>query len=1051
MKFERYYSTDDRLVNAQVEWIDFLITDPKTGEKRAIAAPKRWSQNAATILATKYMRRAGVPSKTKLRIEALAPLPEWLWPRVPAADADFGAENTAHQVFHRLAGHWTYWAWREGVVNSSEHARILYDETYMMLALQVAAPNSPQWFNTGLWWAYGIEGTSSGRWVFEDGVAHQVDNEYERPQISACFIQPVSDNLVNDGGMMDLWTREARLFKGGSGSGSNMSAIRGKGEPLSGGGTSSGLMSFLEVGDRSAGSIQSGGTTRRAALMRVLDLDHPEIEDFIWWKEREEAKAAALSVGSKWTRQYLEEIASEPDDSHCETVLGIARELGIPEAMIDRAREGIIPDELPVGFESEALRTVSGQNSNNSVRVTDDFLDRVAKNEMWQLTARTDGSVVKEIPARTLWDEICTATWAAGDPGVQFHDTMNDWNTCPESGHINASNPCSEFLWHDNTACTLASLRLTAFLRNDGTLDLDAYERASRIWTVILDLSVSMASYPSRDVAENDVRTRPIGLGYCDLGGLLMRLAIPYDSDEGRALAGALTALLTGVAYRTSAELAAELGPFPEWCRNREHMDRVLHNHARSAQVLSPEWENLSIVPQVLDLAQLNIEMYRRVGNAWSEVTKCELFRNAQVTLIAPTGTIGLLMDCDTLGIEPDFSLVKHKNLAGGGSMWIINAAVSHALARLNYDEGDIHAIEAHLHANGELPIGGPVRVKLVDLNVFACSMPAGAVDAISPEAHVRMVAAVQPFLSGGVSKTVNLPRDATVEDVRQVYLLAHSLGVKAVAPYRDGSKLTQPLQAPTRKTEQPGILPEEGWKPIKEVDDYELAAAEDEIIDATLRAAFRETYGLPRGERELPPWERDGKIQKAKIGEQSIWITVGHYPDGRPCEVFLNLAKEGSTLRGMADLLGIAMSLGLQFGVPMAEFVERFTHTKFEPAGLVEGHAEIAITSSIGDLLGRHLGIRYCAADGMGDKTRLPSAEAAFSDQAHPASAAVDGMVVASGAGQVPRLAAENPPAPRFQPTGDVCPYCHNATLVPNGSCRVCTTCNESVGGCGA
>jgi len=1036
LNFERHYSKPNYRVDQQVKWKLFNVVDPKTEEERHIWAPETWSQNAATILATKYLRRAGVPTKTKLRIEAhighhRAPLPEWLWPRVPAADAEFGGETSAHQAFHRLAGHWTYWAWREGLMRDSEQAHILYDEAYLMLAWRVAAPNSPQWFNTGLWWAYGIEGAAQGQWVADNGVPRQTENAYERPQVHACYIQPVDDDLVNEGGMMDLWTREARLFKGGSGSGSNMSSIRGRGEPLSGGGSSSGLMSFLEVGDRSAGSIQSGGTTRRAALMRVLDLDHPEIEDFIWWKEREEAKAAALSVGSARLHDKLWAIAEAQKNGATRSVIQAyvdeARLAGVPEAMINRALQSIVPDELPVGFESEALRTVSGQNSNNSVRVTNDFLRRVDNDDAWHLTRRTDGRDYQVMSARDLWDQVCRATWAAGDPGVQLEDTINEWHTCPEGGRIRASNPCSEYLFLDNTACNLASLRLTAFLQLDGGIDLDAFEHAVRIWTVILDLSVSMAGYPSREIAERSIAYRTLGLGHADLGGLLMRLGLPYDSEEGRSLAASLTALMTGVAYRTSAQMA---GAFPEYFRNAENMRRVMRNHARAAGLEteliegaeSPEYEGLSVLPCPLHHDDVDGDIYARIQHAWIDVCGASSFRNAQVTLLAPTGTIGLLMDCDTLGIEPDFSLVKHKNLAGGGSMRIINEAVPAALMRLGYNEGDVLAIEAHLHETGELPTDGIVSVRREHLSVFACSMPSGGVPAISPEAHVKMVGVVQPFLSGGVSKTINLPRDATVETVRAVYRYAHRLGVKAVAPYRDGSKLTQPLAAtapksPFDKVVQDGLCTE---KEAQELDKW-IESLDD----------------LPRGVRELPPWERDGKIQKAKIGDQSIWVTVGHYPDGRPCEVFLNLAKEGSTLRGMADLLCMAISLGLQFGVPMREYVERFTHTKFEPAGLVEGHPEIAITSSIGDLLGRHLGIRYCDAGELGDRrARIPEPTPEqteyFKDLAE-------------------RHVPYDPGARlQFSPSGEVCPQCHNATLVPNGSCKFCTTCNESIGGCG-
>jgi ribonucleoside-diphosphate reductase alpha chain len=964
MKFLRRHSDPSKKIYDQVKWrrLDVKITEPDGKvifARNGIEVPADWSQNAANILAQKYFRRAGVPTDTVSKADHHAGMPLWLVPRKPAPDTLFDGEISAHQVFYRMAGCWTYWGWQGGYFTDETDAEAFFDETYLALAQQRGAPNSPQWFNTGLFWAYGITFETEGQWAFDSDrtlpdPVFQAPDAYERPQPHACFIQPVADSLVEPGGMLDLWAREARLFKFGSGSGSNMSAIRAKGERLSSGGVSSGLISFLEVGDRNAGSIQSGGTTRRAALMRCLDLDHPEVEDFIWWKVREERKAQAMELGSS--------LLKESDDG----------------------------EVYSAGWEGEAIRTVSGQNSNNSVRVTNDFLQRVDEDKPWSLINRVDGTVNRAVPARDLWWQICQAAWKSADPGVQFHDTINVWHTCSDDGPINASNPCSEYMFLDNTACNLASIRLTAYLRDNGSFDTEDYEHDIWLWTVVLDISVTMASYPSRHIAANTWKYRTLGLGYADLGGLLMRMALPYDSVSGRALAGALTALLTGVAYKCSQQMAHEktLGAFPRWEANSEPMRAVLLKHRAAVREISCGGAAGAVVVKALQV--------------WDGIDYDRGFRNAQVTLIAPTGTISFVMDCDTTGIEPDLALAKHKNLAGGGTMTIVNQAVPTALRRLGFSNLEIDAAVELIRQTGSLESAMRLREHLA---VFDCAMPARpAGRVLTSMAHVMMVAAVQPFLSGSVSKTINLPAEATVYDINQVYREAHQLGLKSVAVYRDGCKLSQPLNV--KKDQQDKTV-----VPLHPVPTPEVRG-----------------FGpLARGQREYLPWRRAGITQKCKIGDQTVFLTVNTFPDGRPGEMFLELAHEGSTLRSMANLLAMAVSVGLQHGVPVAEFVDRFIHTRFEPAGVVEGHDRIKMVSSIGDYIGRELGVNFLGQDELADTQPLVSVGK------DKIVAMLDNWALAVVGGY----------------SGDICPSCHNATCRRTGSCLTCESCGWD-GGCG-
>ncbi len=700
-----------------------------------IEVPVAWSQVAADVLAQKYFRKAGVPARLK-RVEEDS-VPSFLWRSVADETAlgalpkgeRYGPETSAKQVFDRLAGAWTYWGWKAGLFEGEEDARAYLDEMRLMLARQIAAPNSPQWFNTGLHWAYGVDGPSQGHYYvdFETGKLVKSKSAYEHPQPHACFIQSVADDLVNEGGIMDLWVREARLFKYGSGTGSNFSALRGENEKLSGGGRSSGLMSFLKIGDRAAGAIKSGGTTRRAAKMVVVDVDHPDIESYIDWKVKEERKVAALAAGSKLIRRRLKAIVKacvncEGSGDDCFSIeknpalkreVKAARRDDVPDGAINQviqyARQGYTKldfDVYDTDWESEAYLTVSGQNSNNSVRVTDAFLQAVESDGDWNLTFRLDGKTAKTLKARDLWEKIGYAAWASADPGVQYHTTINDWHTCPASGPIRASNPCSEYMFLDDTACNLASLNLLQF-RDPATkvFDVKAFEHATRLWTLTLEISVAMAQFPSKEIARLSYDYRTLGLGYANIGGLLMSCGIPYDSDEGRAICAALTAILTGRAYATSAEIAARSGAFPGHRANAEPMLRVIRNHKRAADGEAAGYEQLSVAPTPLDHERL-----RAAGPAWTDLSEAARaawadavalgeqhgYRNAQVSVIAPTGTIGLVMDCDTTGIEPDFALVKFKKLAGGGYFKIINRAVPEALRALGYDESHVEEIVAY-------------------------------------------------------------------------------------------------------------------------------------------------------------------------------------------------------------------------------------------------------------------------------------------------------------------------------------------------------------------
>ncbi|MFL5120839.1 MAG: vitamin B12-dependent ribonucleotide reductase, partial [Microvirga sp.] len=1114
---------------------------------------------------------------------------------------------------------WAYWGWKGGYFSTEEDASAFYDELRYMLARQMCAPNSPQWFNTGLHWAYGIDGPAQGHYYVDHrtGELTQSASSYEHPQPHACFIQGVRDDLVNEGGIMDLWVREARLFKYGSGTGSNFSALRGEGERLSGGGRSSGLMSFLKIGDRAAGAIKSGGTTRRAAKMVVVDVDHPDIETYIDWKVREEQKVAALVTGSKICQKHLKSVMKacvnceaegdacfEPEKNPAlKREIKLARRAQVPDSYIKRviqfARQGykeLAFDTYDTDWDSEAYLTVSGQNSNNSVSLTDAFLAAVDADADWQLTARITGKPVKTLKARELWEKIGFAAWASADPGLHFNTTMNDWHTCPAGGRIRASNPCSEYMFLDDTACNLASANLLALYDKAAKrFDVEGYEHLVRLWTVVLEISVMMAQFPSKEIAQLSYEYRTLGLGYANIGGLLMTMGLPYDSDAGRALCGALTAIMTGVSYATSAEMAKELGAFPRYTENASSMLRVVRNHRRAAhgEVFGYEFLNTNPVPldhaSCRSLDQDGERLVDHAKKAWDaalELGEKYGFRNAQATVIAPTGTIGLVMDCDTTGIEPDFALVKFKRLAGGGYFKIINRAVPDALRALGYGEAEIAEIEAYavghgslgqapainvatlkgrgftdekiaavekdlkaafdikfvfnrwtlgedflrdtlgipaekladpafeilpflgfskadieaanIHVCGAMTLEGAPHLRPEHYPVFDCANPCGRIGKryLSVESHIRMMAAAQPFISGAISKTINMPNDATVEDCKSAYMLSWRLALKANALYRDGSKLSQPLNA--------ALIADEEEDELDAVDALlaqPTAARTTEVAERIVERVIERVERIRA--REKMPDRRTGYTQKAVVGNHKVYLHTGEYADGRLGEIFIDMHKEGAAFRAMMNNFAIAISLGLQYGVPLEEYVEAFTFTRFEPAGFVQGNERIKNATSILDYVFRELAISYLGRTELGhvdpseigpDVLGRGQAEGKAPDEGAPPPARqvvstgfVRGkqdrfMLIQGGAGYAtagatalapgydtapearvgvldlpfsPPLAAAAGPSVADKRVearmkgyeGEACPECANFTLVRNGTCLKCDTCGGTTG----
>ena len=1190
--------------------------------------PAAWSQVACDIIAQKYFRKAGIPARLK-KVEENS-VPSWLWRHEPdekaiaklAKDRRTVGETSARQVFDRLAGTWTYWGWQAGYFDAEADARAFYDEHRHMLARQMAAPNSPQWFNTGLHWAYGIDGPAQGHYYvdFTNGQLTASASSYEHPQPHACFIQGVADDLVNEGGIMDLWVREARLFKYGSGTGSNFSKLRGDGEKLAGGGRSSGLMSFLKIGDRAAGAIKSGGTTRRAAKMVTVDLDHPDIEAFIDWKVIEEQKVAALVTGSKMAHKHLNAIMAAVTEGFgatgearldprqnkpLKTAIKAARGAMVPENYIQRvlqfARQGFTTIEFKTydtDWDSEAYLTVSGQNSNNSVRIPNRFIEAVQKDEPWELINRTNGKVAKSLKARDLWDKISFAAWACADPGVQFDSTINEWHTCPAAGRINASNPCSEYMFLDDTACNLASINLMTLRRADGSFDVPAFEHACRLWTIVLEISVLMAQFPSKEIAELSYRYRTLGLGFANLGGLLMANGIPYDSDAGRALCAAISAVMTGASYAASAEMAEELGPFPGYAPNREAMLRVIRNHRRAAYGEAAGYEELSVAPVPIiaeDCPQA--ELAAAAKAAWDKALDLGErfgFRNAQATVVAPTGTIGLVMDCDTTGIEPDFALVKFKKLAGGGYFKIVNRLVPEALTKLGYNAQQMQAIEqyavghgtlkdapginhetlrekgfteatlaalesaigsafdikfafnkwtlgtdfctrvlgvseaqlddfsfdllehlgftkaeiaaANTYCCGAMTVEGAPYLKDEHLPVFDCATPCGrtGVRFLSAESHIRMMAASQPFISGAISKTINMPNDASIESCGDAYMLSWRLGLKANALYRDGSKLSQPLVAQLFEDD-----PDAAQEAIDDLMEASSAARAPMVAEKIIERVVERIVAA--GRAKLPD-RRKGYTQKATVGGHKVYLRTGEYEDGKIGEIFIDMHKEGAAFRSLMNNFAIAVSIGLQYGVPLEEYVEAFTFTRFEPAGNVTGNEAIKMATSVIDYIFRELAISYLGRNDLAHATphdllpdtmgggstegdlpvsaaqvtretmeavkrvastgyvrgaNLRVLQGGMAERAVAAIAIVNGNGTGAAAGAMAYAAAlqsdvaigtayGGAPDPRFAQIqeakvkgyeGEACGECGHMTLVRNGTCLKCNTCGTTTG----
>jgi ribonucleoside-diphosphate reductase alpha chain len=1056
--------------------------------------PAGWSQLATDIAISKYFRKAGLHG-----------------------DKDVG-ERSVRQLVHRLAHTIRVAAEKQTTGDATRKAGAYFAtkadadtfeaELSYLLIHQYGAFNSPVWFNLGLWHEYGIEG-SGGNWAW-DAKAKDVaetPNAYERPQCSACFIQAAKDDLMS---IYELVKSEARLFKYGSGTGSNFSAIRGRQEKLSGGGTSSGLMSFLEVFDRAAGATKSGGTTRRAAKMVCLDMDHPEIADFVGWKMREEKKAHALIAAG-----------------------------------------------FSADFNGEAYHTISGQNSNNSVRVTDEFMRAVAAGAKWQTRFRTTGEVCETLEAKDLWRQVAEAAWGCADPGVQYDSTINRWHTCPNTGRINASNPCSEYMFLDDTACNLASVNLTKFLSPDGSFDIDGYRHACRVFFVAQEVLVDLSSYPTPGIARNSHDYRPLGLGYANLGSLLMSLGVPYDSRQGRAISAAMTAIMCGQAYRTSAEMAASAGPFPGYAKNREPMLRVMRMHRDAAYAIDRDACRLPA-----DSATQAGDLYRAACEDWDDAVRLgeeSGYRNAQATVLAPTGTIGLLMDCDTTGVEPDFALVKFKKLAGGGYFKIVNQTVPRALRGLGYGDREVQEIVAfisgtntllaaphinrrtlkekgltdaelskveaaipgvfdlesafaawvigedaydrlgatkevrsakrfslleHLGFNrgqideaqdcivGRMTIEGAPHLRQDHYAVFDCANRCGKSGQrfLAPMSHVRMMAAVQPFLSGAISKTVNVPAEATVEEVQAIYEEGWRLGLKAVALYRDGCKASQPLSASGEKKEskaadEPSVSADPLLAPLP------VSGTPEQQLTLPMAANTR-MYG----QRVRLPKKRLGFTQEARVGGHKIFLRTGEYDDGMLGEIFIDMHKEGAAFRSLMNCFAMSVSIGLQYGVPLQTYVDQFTFTRFEPQGPVEGHPYVKFSTSIVDFIFRTLGVEYLnrfdlahikpeidgspldAARNLGTPPEPPSlrplpevraevaqARVARSPSAPPPPEAAAGWSL-NEALTPPAASPLDAQLDRMMGDAPVCDTCGHIT-VRNGACYKCLNCGNSMG----
>lgn len=1180
----------------------------KTIFEADVTAPAAWSDVAVDILAQKYMRKAGVPDRVNPVPEA--GVPGWLSRSIPIDGATFGGETDARQVFRRITGAWTYWGWQCGYFDTEDDAATFSCEWSYMMAAQIAAPASPQWFSCGLWWAYGIRGADRGRWAInvtvrpDDGRpgnfrpvagsdaingAVRCHESYVRPQVSACFLLPVEDSLMGDGGIMDLYTRESRVFQGGGGSGVDYSPLRGIGEPLSGGGVSSGVMSWLKTGDVNGGAIQSGGTVRRAARLVALADDHPEVVEFVRWKAAEEKKVAYLNAGYKAVKRAAKRLyhavaagSIDPDpDTPVMTVADARRaavESGVPDTVIRQvisaARQKLPFPRLPkmdLDYRGLAYRTVDGQNSNNSVRVSHRFMDAIRMGGTHRLYWRTEKAKAaaegrEPVPCRTmdaveLWDEITTAAWESADPGLIFGDTVNEWNTCRNDGEITAPNPCqpgfarvltpdgvrsfgdidvgsviwsgsqwttvvrkvatgiqevyqfctrggsffgtaghlvfsfgerveanlaktidvagvpdggpmiayfpagtpcevtsvdsigyhpvyditvdceshsywtdgllvsncSEYFHIPNTACNLASLNLQRFLSRRPAVEswafaIEKFRHAARLATIALDITVTMAGYPSREVADGSRKYRTIGLGATGYGACLMAMGVPYDSETGRNWVGHVGALMHYQATLTSAELAKELGTFPRYEANQEYVLRAVENHAAYCHPML-EFDGLTFPPNRLASSGIDPELFRvmlELAAASTRDARHHGLRNAQISLSQPHGTVGLLMDGDTTGIEPDFALRKFKKLADGGYWKLVNRAIPDALWSLGYDAATAAGIVIHVEATGG--IEDAPGMKPEHLPVFDCAVPCGnSRRSLSVSAHLDMMAALQPVLSGAISKTIGLPSDATVADVSAAYMGAYTRGLKAAALYVDGCKMSQPLNSGESKAEAKAEV--NGSAPVNRIADLTPVVVP-----------------VVRGDRDRLPDERDGKTTKMVIGGKvTLYVRTGVYPDGRLGEIFLDYGGEGSTFREMVRNFAVAISLGLQYGVPLEEFVDAFAFTRFEPFGPVRGHARLANCTSPLDAVFRHLAIKHLGREDLAHK--FPAAPADRNGKVE----IVELEPVGSSAGTQSVSSSRK----TGYIVGEVCQTCGADTIVRRGPCLECTSCGEKSGGC--
>jgi len=1195
MVIERRFTTAGDNPFDVFDWIemDVEIRNPDGSMADSIEGvklPSGFNGVAGKVCAQKYLRKAGVPRA--LRKVPEEGVPVWLQRSAPdhekiqtlEADERMGGEVDGRELFRRLAGTWTYWGWKYGYFASEADARAYFDEMCYLIASQRSAPNSPQWFNTGLHWAYGIEGPAQGHTFVnpDTGEVEYSTNAYEHPQPHACFIQSVSDSLVGGSeSIMGLWSREALLFKYGSGTGSNFSKIRGAGEPLSGGGSSSGLLSFLKIGDRAAGAIKSGGTTRRAAKMVTLDLDHPDIEQYIDWKHSEEEKVSALVVGSSILQNnanaLMEAIWEYGDDEgrfDQRTNLGLRRAMvrainqHVPQPHIQRivdlakqGWEGIDFEILDTDWQGEAYMTVSGQNSNNSVRVPNKFMEAVSEGGDWNLYWRTELDKVAEsggepepcetVDARGLWDKIAYTAWACADPGVQFDTTINEWHTCPEGGRINGSNPCSEYMFLDDTACNLASINLLHYYDlGTQTFQVEDFRHSVRLWTTTLEISVLMAQFPSEEIARRSYEYRTLGLGYCNIGSLLMHMGIPYDDERGYAICGAITSIMCGESYSTSAEMASILGAFPDYERNSESMLRVLRNHRLAAyDAPAEEYVGLSVHPVGINSKKCPKDLLDAARSSWDRAIREgeeHGYRNAQTTVIAPTGTIGLVMGADTTGVEPQFSLVQYKTLAGGGSLRIINKGVPSALRRLGYSDRQTKAIEEYIMGTGRLigcptlpaerlkdlgftsnrlrsiekkmgdvfdirsafspsilgkkfcigtlgmseaqyedsffdtlgflgftpteidsandfvfgynMIEGAPELKDKHLAVFDCATPCGKYGkrSIDWPAHVKMMAAAQPFISGAISKTINMPSNSTVDDVREAYNLSHTTMNKACAIYRDRSKLSQPLMNQLVDSSDLAEEVEEEGVVEKMVEETTKALPVPEPVAKPLAEAFVHEYIASR--KPLPDVKEQRGL-KARVGGHTVYLTASTYDDGRLGEIMITTSKEGAAWRSMLNQFAIAVSIGLQYGVPLDAFVKSFTFQKFEPSGMVTGGSgRVKMSTSIVDYIFRELGIHYLHRDDLAhvtdedlDKTSISKPEITEDGVLRVVDEVgtrdVQMTLEASVAPLEDIAARARQAAIERGFTGDICDECGSSQMTRNGTCLKCNSCGSTTG----